>query len=121
MQVFAEWVVTPDEMKVMVGMPRYQTELAEMLGMHPVTLTQWRKHPEFQDMVAAQVRANVAATDLSEIIGNLVSIAKGESAQAVPAAREVLRWFRESRPTGKSDAGLDSLSDEELERMLHDG
>lgn len=101
-------------------MPRYQTELAETLGMHPVTLTQWRKHPDFQDMIARQVRTNVAASDLSEIIGNLVSIAKGESPQAVPAAREVLRWFRESRPVSKESGSLDTMSDEELERMLHD-
>lgn len=121
MRIFAEWLVTPHEFRAAAGMPSSQAQLAEIMGVHAITLSNWKQHPEFQDLLANQVRSNVAATDFGEIINNLVRIAKSDTAQAVPAAREVLRWFRDSRPQGKAEKSLDSLSDDELRQMLNDG
>lgn len=120
LEILAEWMVTPSTIRAAVGMPSSQQGLADLLGVHAVTISAYKKDPTLQDLIAAQVRSNVAATDFSEIIQNLVKIAKSETAQAVPAAREVLRWFRESRPQGESNSKLSSLSDSELEKMLRE-
>lgn len=118
MVLFAEWLLTPAEMRVACGMPGSQVGLAEALGVHEVTLSAWKQHAEFHAIMQRQVRSNVAAADLAAIVQNLVRIATGETPQAVPAARELLRWFKESATASELDADLSKLSDEELAARL---
>jgi hypothetical protein len=59
---FIEWLATPEHDR----MPLNQRALATELGVHPVTLSKWRRHPGFMADVNALVDEHLA-DDYSDI------------------------------------------------------
>ena len=113
MQLLAEWLLTSAAMRLQIGMPENQVGLAEVIGVSAVTISNWKKHPEFQAIMTSQVRTNVGAVHMANIIDNMVALACSDKPQAVSAAKLLMQWYQDTKPKG-SDRSLTQLSDEEL-------
>lgn len=53
---YAAWFATPKRMRRHYGMPRSQTEFAEMKGVDPRTLRRWQDRDDFQQQVEVHRR-----------------------------------------------------------------
>jgi hypothetical protein len=95
------WLAMPETER----RPRFQRDLASVLGVHETTLSEWKRLPGFGSEVVKLSRELIRATDVARIVQvQVVKALAGDNA----AARFVLD-FAAAWPDGSTDAS-DSLS-----------
>lgn len=114
MEILAEFELMPRDHRLSLGLPTTQKELADLLGFTSGALSQWKKTPQFQRIMAARLRNHYGAERLAEVISNLHSIAVGDSPQAVGAARELIKFVEVQERSGDPQGELADLTDDEL-------
>jgi len=73
---FIEWIATPQYLRE----PKFQKDLAELIGVSEDTLTDWKRHPQFPLLLQSKISAWIKER-VPDVIGALyeTASAKGES------------------------------------------
>lgn len=82
------WLTLPEEAR----RPKTQRELAEQLGYHENTISEWKRLPGFPAAVMAAKRALISVEDVGRVLDALVRKATRHGAEDVAAARAVLEY-----------------------------
>lgn len=99
---YAEWLIDPDRTGT-------QEQWAEAHGVHFVTVSRWKKHPEVVGVLAA-FRERLAG-EFALAATNMLRLAKGDGPQAVPAFRAIAEVMGMNAPQKLDVTGRMTLAD----------
>lgn len=114
LKALAEWTLTPSQMRVDLGMPSSQKDLAALFGVTSGAVSQWKHTPEYNRIMSSAMRTHYGAERLARVIENMHQIAIGDSPQAVPAARTLIQFVQTAETKVDPLDGLEELSDHEV-------
>ena len=121
-EIFLEWLLTPRDERD----PATQTELAEQFGVHPTTLANWKRSPEFLEQWNLQYLRTVGSPETKgEIMATLRRTATDQDdpkhVQAAKAYFEIegsLRPAKQQVDVQVTARSVSELSDADLQRLL---
>ena len=116
MEVYLEWLLTPDEERK----PRTKGGLADSLGVTLQTLRNYAKEPWLQRELVQRGRALNRVERAQSVLDSLfVQATDKDNPRSVAAAKVWLDWVNKQLEPG-SDTDVSEMSDDELMGMLHE-
>lgn len=119
-QAFLEWLTTPKEVREEQGLPTSELKFAELLGVSPRTLRDWKANGIFRRHWERRVDKLYAGPEhIGEVMHMLYRKATRE--QDVRAATEYLKRVEKlvpPKPVDDEDLDVSEIDDEALQRLV---
>ena len=110
---FIEWYATPESLRD----PRTQKELADILGVQPNTITDWKKDPRVLSAVKGLQQKAVVGS-LSDIIESLIEQATDVTNPRSVAASKILVEMADKGDKATDTVPLGDMSTDELKELV---
>lgn len=122
---FIEWLTTPPSMRD----PETEEEFAAVIDVHPKTLHNWKRDPEFKYVWHGKTDEVIGGDDRRQAVIDALFAAASDpfNPRSVSAAKEYREWLKLMAPeqagSGEivADKPLALLSDEEIDDLLARG